>query len=62
MTLQAKHGIEVSAETVHRWLHEIGWVWKRATLVAKDDDPTTRNGSNAWPGFGFSTNTCGRMR
>jgi len=38
-TLQAKHGIEVSAETVRRWLHEIGWVWKRATLIAKDDDP-----------------------
>jgi transposase len=38
-TLQAKHGMEVSAETVRRWLHEIGWVWKRAKLVAKDDDP-----------------------
>jgi len=38
-TLQAKHGIEVSAETVRRWLHEMGWVWKRAKLVAKDDDP-----------------------
>jgi transposase len=38
-TLQAKHGIEVSAETVRRWLHEIGWVWKRAKLAAKDDDP-----------------------
>src|SRR5262245_50547829 len=38
-TLQAKHGIAVSAETVRRWLHEIGWVWKRAKLVAKDDDP-----------------------
>jgi putative transposase len=38
-TLQATHGIEVSAETVRRWLHEIGWVWKRAKLVAKDDDP-----------------------
>ena len=25
-TLQTKHGIEVSAETVRRWLHEIGWV------------------------------------
>jgi hypothetical protein len=24
---------------VRRWLHEIGWVWKRAKLVAKDDDP-----------------------
>jgi len=39
MTLQAKHGIGVSAETVRRWLHEIGWVWKRAKLIAKDDDP-----------------------
>ena len=39
MTLQAKHGIEVSAETVRRWLHAIGWVWKRAKLAAKDDDP-----------------------
>jgi putative transposase len=38
-TLQATHGIEVSAETVRRWLHEIGWVWKRAKLIAKDDDP-----------------------
>ena len=39
MTLQTKHGIAVSAETVRRWLHEIGWVWKRAKLIAKDDDP-----------------------
>ena len=38
-TLQAKHGLAVSAETVRRWLHERGWVWKRAKLVAKDDDP-----------------------
>jgi transposase len=38
-TLRAKHGTEVSAETVRRWLHEMGWVWKRAKLVAKDDDP-----------------------
>jgi len=38
-TLQAKHGIAVSAETVRRWLHEIGWVWKRTKLGAKDNDP-----------------------
>jgi hypothetical protein len=38
-TLDAKHGIAVSAETVRRWLHEMGWVWKRAQLAAKDDDP-----------------------
>jgi putative transposase len=24
---------------MRRWLHELGWVWKRAKLVAKDDDP-----------------------
>lgn len=39
LTLEAKRGITVSAETVRRWLHEVGWVWKRAKLVAKDDDP-----------------------
>ena len=38
-TLQAQNGIAVSAETIRRWLHEIGWVWKRAKLVAQDDDP-----------------------
>jgi putative transposase len=39
LTLQAKRGVVISAETMRRWLHEIGWVWKRAKLVAKDDDP-----------------------
>jgi Winged helix-turn helix len=38
-TLQATHGIEVAADTRRRWLHERGWVWKRAKRVAKDDDP-----------------------
>jgi transposase len=38
-TLKAKHSIEVSAETVRRWLHELDWVWQRAKLVARDDDP-----------------------
>ena len=37
--LHAKHRLEVSAGTVRRWLHELGWVWKRAKLVAKDNDP-----------------------
>ena len=37
--LKAKHGLAVSAWTVRRWLHARGWVWKRAKLVAKDDDP-----------------------
>jgi hypothetical protein len=39
LTLQAKRGGVVSAETMRRWLHESGWVWKRAKLGAKDDDP-----------------------
>ena len=38
-TLKLKHGLDVSAETIRRWLHELGWVWRRAHLVAKDDDP-----------------------
>jgi hypothetical protein len=38
-TLQLKHGLEVAAETLRRWLHEMGWVWKRAQLLAKDRDP-----------------------
>jgi len=37
--LKTKHGLEVSAWTVRRWLHDMGWVWKRAKLVAKDTDP-----------------------
>jgi len=24
---------------MRRWLHALGWVWKRAQLVARDDDP-----------------------
>jgi len=39
LTLKTKRGITVSAETLRRWVHEGGWVWKRAKLVAKDDDP-----------------------
>jgi hypothetical protein len=31
--------VHVSAETVRRWLHELGWEWKRAQLVARDDGP-----------------------
>jgi transposase len=37
LTLQ--RGIVVSAATLRRWLHALGWVWKRAQLVARDDDP-----------------------
>jgi transposase len=28
ITLQSKRGIAVSAETMRRWLHDFGWVWK----------------------------------
>ena len=37
-TLQQRRGGRVSAETVRRWLHALGWVWKRAKLAAKDND------------------------
>jgi transposase len=39
MELQVQHGFEVSAWTVRRWLHDMDWVWQRAKLVAKDDEP-----------------------
>jgi transposase len=39
LELQVRRGVRVSAETIRRWLHELGWVWKRAKLAAKDDDP-----------------------
>jgi putative transposase len=37
--LQTKRGITISAGTRRRGLHELGWVWKRAKLGAKDDAP-----------------------
>jgi len=39
LSLQARRGIRVSAETVRRWLHSLGWRWKRTKLAAKDNDP-----------------------
>jgi transposase len=39
LELQARRGSRVSTETVRRWLHQLDWEWKRAKLVAKDDDP-----------------------
>jgi transposase len=39
LELQARRGLVVSAETVRRWLHALDWEWKRAKLIAKDDDP-----------------------
>ena len=38
-TLRQRRGWRVSAETMRRWLHALGWVWKRAKLVAQDNDP-----------------------
>jgi putative transposase len=37
--LQVQRGIKVSSSTLRRWLHRLGWVWKRAQVVARDDDP-----------------------
>ena len=37
--LQLQRGSAASASTLRRWLHALGWVWKRAQLVARDDDP-----------------------
>jgi transposase len=39
LELHAHRGVQVSTETMRRWLHDLGWVWKRAKLAAKDDDP-----------------------
>lgn len=39
LELYVRRQITVSGETVRRWLHEVGWEWKRAKVVAKDDDP-----------------------
>jgi putative transposase len=37
--LKARRGISVSREKVRRWLHELGYVWKRARHAAQDSDP-----------------------
>lgn len=39
LALRTRRGVVVSAETVRRGLHALDWEWKRAKLVAKDDDP-----------------------
>jgi hypothetical protein len=36
---EARRGVRVSVETVRRWWQRLGWRWKRAGLVAKDNDP-----------------------
>jgi transposase len=37
--LNVRRGVAVSQETVRRWLHEAGYVWKRARHAARDGDP-----------------------
>jgi transposase len=39
LQLEVQRSIRVSAETVRRCLHALGWVWKRTKLAAKDSDP-----------------------
>ena len=39
LELRARRGYKVSRETIRRWLHEQGYVWKRARHVARDLDP-----------------------
>lgn len=37
--LKARRGVTLSPEKVRRWLHELGYVWKRARHAAPDCDP-----------------------
>jgi len=37
--LKVQRGLDVSASTMRRWLHELDYVWKRAKLVARGGDP-----------------------
>jgi hypothetical protein len=39
LELHATQGLEVSAWTVRRRLHALGWVWQRAKLGAKENAP-----------------------
>jgi hypothetical protein len=39
LTWQTTRGLTIAAATMRRWLPELGWVWKRAKLGAKDDEP-----------------------
>ena len=36
--LKARRGVTLSPEKVRRWLHQLGYVWKRARHVAPDSD------------------------
>jgi transposase len=39
LSLKARRGLRVSAETGRRWWQALGWRWKRTNLAAKDNDP-----------------------
>ncbi len=39
LQLHARRGVRVSRETIRRWLADVGYVWKRARHIARDDDP-----------------------
>ncbi len=39
LELHTRRGVSVSRETIRGWLHELGYSWKRARHVARDDDP-----------------------
>jgi len=38
LELNARRKVKVSRETIRRWLHDVGYVWKRARHVARDTD------------------------
>ena len=39
LELKARRGYRASRETIRRTLHSLGYAWKRARHVARDDDP-----------------------
>jgi transposase len=39
LQLRAQRSVAVSRETIRRWVQDVGYVWKRARHVARDDDP-----------------------
>ncbi len=39
LELQARRGVRMSRETIRRWLHDVGYRWKRARHIARDNDP-----------------------
>jgi hypothetical protein len=39
LTLAPQGGYQIATETVRRWRHQADSVWKRPSLVARDDDP-----------------------